>query len=677
LGKREMAAHAIAYWKNPANNTQRKPGYGVRVYLQIRNDGDERGNFYFGVNKNGAECGKHIWNVFLDPNGAKNLDEECSFVMPNSRVTIEYFGGHHDYGTGKWIEDFKDVIYIDPEELEPELCSQEFKVVDRIGEIVAGARVHLTNGKNEYKNTDSLGLVTFTNLQKDRTHYADAEKAGYTKSPVMSFTACKSTRILMLGGSPEPPACDQLVKVANKDTGAGIANVTVAARPTVGTIIRRTTDMWGKCTFNLIEGDDYKLVVETYPEGYECQYTVDCEEDITACETERTFRLKGTAPLPCNQPVKVIDKDTGAGMEAITVAAWQNGARVKDCVTGSDGKCAILSLNRNQMYDIIVETAPVGYGCEYPEDCWYNMQMACDSEITFKLKEEGEPTTLNLKPTKTVITPTEEFCPEVDCPAGIDNVCIYIDDVKTANCANSGLIANIKCKPLYPNDFDKLTGNDLGGIGKHKLQAKTATLASNIVEITVQSDSDVGEIENIECFAKKQFLGGYEITATVTVKNIGTKEYEYKVKMFDPENGKLLDTEPATWLNIEPNETADIELTTEYKTVKCTTPKVKFELWECTSVFPLPCEDHLVDTEEIDCKPSEKPVAFGKVVLYGGIAVGLFATGSIVESVAGPKGKAIGMPVKLVALVPLGLAGYEGYKIVKEKIPWLPLRGGE
>ena len=61
-----------------------------------------------------------------------------------------------------------------------------------------------------------------------------------------------------------------------------------------------------------------------------------------------------------------------------------------------------------------------------------------------------------------------------------------------------------------------------------------------------------------------------------------------------------------------------------------------------------------------------------KALVYGGIAVAAFAGGSIAESVAGPKGKMIGTPVKLVALVPAGLCGYQTYLIAKDKVPeWL------
>lgn len=94
--------------------------------------------------------------------------------------------------------------------------------------------------------------------------------------------------------------CNQPIKVENKDTGAGIAGITVAARPNVGTIIRCTTNDWGKCTLsNLIDGDRYDLSVETIPEGYECEYVADCQQTITVCTTERWFYLN---PVPTPPP---------------------------------------------------------------------------------------------------------------------------------------------------------------------------------------------------------------------------------------------------------------------------------------------------------------------------------------------------------------------------------------
>ena len=131
--------------------------------------------------------------------------------------------------------------------------------------------------------------------------------------------------------SPAVTICDQSVKVSDKDTGAGIQNVTVAARPTTGTIIRCTTNSWGECTLkNLAENKSYRLVVESYPNDYECQYTSDCEETITACTTERRFRLK-RIELTCEQLIRVID---------------ENGSLINASVTVSGATCSLYATGR-------------------------------------------------------------------------------------------------------------------------------------------------------------------------------------------------------------------------------------------------------------------------------------------------------------------------------------------
>ena len=192
-----MAAHAVAYFKNPSNDTQKKVGYYTAVYLQIRNDGNEGGNFYFGIKKNGVGC-TSLYNFWLEPNAAKNVPA-CKFTMPNSRVTINYFGGHAE--NAQWQEDFSDTIYIDPEEPVTTYCSQTVKTVDSTGKALSGARVHLWNGTISYLSTDSSGYGTFTRLSEGRTHYVQAEKSGYSISGTKSFKACTGIITLILGAT--------------------------------------------------------------------------------------------------------------------------------------------------------------------------------------------------------------------------------------------------------------------------------------------------------------------------------------------------------------------------------------------------------------------------------------------------------------------------------------------
>ncbi|MEA3254486.1 MAG: Ig-like domain-containing protein, partial [Candidatus Altiarchaeota archaeon] len=183
--------------------------------------------------------------------------------------------------------------------------------------------------------------------------------------------------------------CTQTVKVKNKDTDMDMPHITVEARPDIGTIIKCTTDDYGECELDLTEGETYTVVANwlSFPPDYECHPISDCEESITACKPGlKTFRLKNMAPLPCDQPVIVINKEGGLGIEDVNVVALQYGVTVGDCLTGDDGRCTILGLNRDEMYDIAMGTHSNVYECESIGDCEYNMLRACEDEITLKLR---------------------------------------------------------------------------------------------------------------------------------------------------------------------------------------------------------------------------------------------------------------------------------------------------
>lgn len=565
----------------------------------------------------------------------------------------------------------------------PTTCDQQFYLEDAdTGEYITGATVEVggVECENEYP---SIERYQKDDLVVGSWYNVVASKTGYTCPDDIckdTFEACGNTITLKL--KKEDLTCDQPFKVEDQN-GDPVEGAEVSATDLfLGTVYGPcTTDSNGECSITIETGVDVYGFISALPDGYEGTPTTDI---FTACVGVKTLvvtKAVGTiesysAPGELDEGeeliVSFIAKNIGPAHG--TLGGFQMHLWIDDVKYDTTPKLLGIpywkSLDHDEPWEDEVNT--IG---SIP--LWSMPNHDVNVKIVLEDKDEGdqaseefvvalkgEAPTLNLQPTKTVITPTEEICPEVYCPAGIDNVCIYIDSVKTSNCANSGLKANIKCKPMYPNDFDKITGNDLGGIGKHNLQAKTSTLASNIVEITVQSDSDIGEIvEPVLCSAKKQFLGGYEITATVTVKNIGTKEYEYKVKMFDAKSGEHLDTEEFDWKNILPSETADIVLTTEWKTKKSSTPEVKFELWECNRQIIL-CDERKIDTKVVDC--AEEP--FFDIpwiaIMYGGIAILVGTLGSILP------GK-IGKVVPIFAIVPGGLCVYSLYKEYVDKIPFL------
>ena len=178
------------------------------------------------------------------------------------------------------------------------------------------------------------------------------------------YTVCRTVSV-----------CSQNIRVKDKDTGVGIANATVAARPSVGSIIRCKTDSNGRCSLtNLIAEDRYRLVVEGIPLGYKCQYTADCETTITACEGEKTFRLREEI-LICEQKIKVIDEGGSLTDASVSVSG-------ATCTHISKGKYKITLSTGDSLKAKAIKS---GY-----TDATYDFT-ACRSEITLTLRKEVAP----------------------------------------------------------------------------------------------------------------------------------------------------------------------------------------------------------------------------------------------------------------------------------------------
>lgn len=231
-------------------------------------------------------------------------------------------------------------------------------------------------------------------------------------------------------------------------------------------------------------------------------------------------------------------------------------------------------------------------GYEEPDPQVVTLVAGESETISFELTLEE--ITLNLQPTKTTISPEEEFCPEVYCPTGVDNVGIYVDNNPTPlTVAHSGNLPNIKCKPLFPNDFDKLTGNDLGGLGTHSLQARTSILSSNIVNIMVAEDSGaLGSIvEYPESIPEGNYDLGWDYHLQTKIKNIGNKLGEFRLYYYH--NGQWFGNNPFLhWENIEAGAIEAFDDDISRKLVEGDI--IRLELWE-QSKHPDGEPDHVVE----------------------------------------------------------------------------------
>ena len=418
-------AYCNGSWYNIGDTINAAPGTSITVYQRIRETENEIGTCAFRADKTtgGNKCRK------TDYFGGSERDFNCSFKMPSSNEDIKLLACHY-YGGQDLIHDTECCFKLRPTAV---TCSQGFKVTDVVsGAVISGATVHCngktcttgSNGKCSIQVEDNKGYDIYASKSgyedsstqhtwlcrdsdvtlklrkivvkcdqdfKVEDQYGDSvndsvvmvtDKAsgmgigscttGYDGectaevdedvwaraccyAPVgyaivsdscKDFTTCTTRRTLKL--KKEPQYCSQDVKVQDKDSGAGINGVRVAARSSIGTIKKCTTVAGGRCTITgLIEGDSYDIYVDTIPSGYECEYyAADCEErGVIACDTERLFMLKSTIPILCDQPFIVKIEGTNTVIPGATVSC---GGIV--CTTLADGKCKIEDLNRDQDY---------------------------------------------------------------------------------------------------------------------------------------------------------------------------------------------------------------------------------------------------------------------------------------------------------------------------------------
>ena len=91
----------------PTSDQTVDEGVVYSCYFNIKNCGSERGNFYYGIEKDGVGC-KAEYNVSLNP-GEIGYQLTCSFTMPSKDVKIRYFAGYADPG---WVEKYSHEVTI-------------------------------------------------------------------------------------------------------------------------------------------------------------------------------------------------------------------------------------------------------------------------------------------------------------------------------------------------------------------------------------------------------------------------------------------------------------------------------------------------------------------------------------------------------------------------------------
>jgi len=207
-------------------------------------------------------------------------------------------------------------------------------------------------------------------------------------------------------------------------------------------------------------------------------------------------------------------------------------------------------------------------------------------------------------------------------------------------------------------------------VGTHRVQVrKTGYRNSEPQTITIAG----GETTNlnfvlafagvyIQSCSPVQFpLGWYgigsEMRVNIVIANDTAETVEAKVKLTAEQGTEIVDAEPDMyWKNIGPSETWAISVgvpSEENPIAYFGNEKLRAELW-------LQGEAAFTDSVDITIGKTNGQTDWKMLAIYGGATVGVYAAGEITGMKA----------IKLAALIPLGLAGYEGYKMLKEE-GWL------
>ena len=457
-----MGAVACDRHRFPQSNIILDEGDDIFIKLSVTNCGTgEQGNFFFKIKIDGTDCATK-YNELLYPGENASEVLRCDVVMGTSIIVFEQIGGHYNYDTGTWDEDFH----------------YEYQLKPRTYTLDISPTTH----SSPYYG-DSFEIT----VSSDTTWIV------YDYESWIQFTP---------------------------SSGDGNGSITVTVNENPGTASRT-----GRI-YVTHDGMTRSCIITQAGVPCECSSWIDreCIDDThrrqtrtctpPGCDIEERTVYDASCYTPCSE-YTTESSCIGAG------CFWYDGA----CHDYGPVQCSDYT-------DALTCVA---------NNCYWWLDGTChDTE-----EPNGLPTLL-LVPTKTTLLLDGELCPEVECERGIDNVCIYIDSVKTTNCANSGIKANIRCKTLiYPNDFDKISGASLG-IGTHTLQAKSPNASdSNVVDITVtEAELYIESCTPTEISNGTYGTGFTDLTFNATAKN-NTSAHAYIFFRLTRKGGvSILDEEP-------------------------------------------------------------------------------------------------------------------------------------
>ena len=144
-----MPAKVCKYTEIPSEDQWVPEGESRSFYFNIKNCGSEEGNFYYGIEKDGAACVSK-YNLFLKP-GEIGYQLTCTVTNITKDVKIRYFAGIAE--GGRWVEKYSHTITVHLFKKKPKA-----KFIDK------GTACGISDGVNYVHPGGTLAVVAGTTL---------------------------------------------------------------------------------------------------------------------------------------------------------------------------------------------------------------------------------------------------------------------------------------------------------------------------------------------------------------------------------------------------------------------------------------------------------------------------------------------------------------------------------
>ena len=410
-----MSAIACDIHRFPQSNLVMDEGDSVILDLGVTNCGTGgQGNFFYKIVIDGSECAVK-YNELLYP-GENGEVLHCSITMGSSVINLKQIGGHHNYETGTWDEDFRYEYTISPRTYTLVISPTSHSSPADGDTFNIAVTSNTTWNVNEYKSWllctplsgDGNGTIAVTvdpnTSTSSRIGTVHVTHDGMTRNCVITQAAFIPTLSISPTSHSSPAAGDTFVITVTSNLpwnaydyetwlscsptsgiGNGTTTVTVAANAEASSRTKKvyvTHD--GKTRSCTIIQSGIPCNCGDWVSG-ECVSTTHRAQTRTCtparCDTEYREIPDSSCAVPlCNQQFCPVDFDSG---EYITGANIEVGGA--PCIEYPEiERYQINNLTEGLWYNVIA--SKTGYTC--PDDICKDTFEACGAAITLKLKEE-------------------------------------------------------------------------------------------------------------------------------------------------------------------------------------------------------------------------------------------------------------------------------------------------